>query len=88
MKRRQCITLVGGVAAWPLAARAQQADRVRQIRFLWAFDQNDPVRRSLGVAFMQGLARSGLDGGPQFARHRLVRFCWWSMTAVIRGETR
>lgn len=48
-----------------MAARAQQADRVR-ISFLWAFDQNDRVRKSFGAAFMQGLAELGLDGGPQF----------------------
>ena len=41
-----------------MAARAQQADRVR-ISFLWAFDQNDRVRKSFGAAFMQGLAELG-----------------------------
>jgi hypothetical protein len=50
-------------AAWPLVARAQQADRVRRISFLWAFDQNDPVRKSFGTAFMQGLAELGWPEG-------------------------
>jgi putative ABC transport system substrate-binding protein len=63
MNRRQFITLLGGAAAWPLAARAQQGDRVRRIGVLWPGDENDPeVKRRLS-AFTQALAGLGWTFG-------------------------
>ena len=63
MNRREFITLLGGAAAWPLAATAQQADRVRRIGVLMGGDENDPVRRTSISAFVQALAGLGWTDG-------------------------
>jgi putative tryptophan/tyrosine transport system substrate-binding protein len=64
MKRREFITLLGGAAAaWPLAARAQQADRVRRICVLMQLVESDPQGPRYATAFVQGLKDSGwVDG--------------------------
>jgi putative tryptophan/tyrosine transport system substrate-binding protein len=59
MKRRQFITLVGGAAAWPLAARAQQPERVRRIGVLIGPSENDPTFQSVLAAFRDALAKFG-----------------------------
>jgi hypothetical protein len=59
LHRREFITLIGGAAvAWPLAARAQQADRVRRIGVLLPTAADDPVFQAWIGAFLQGLALS------------------------------
>jgi hypothetical protein len=64
IRRREFITLLGGAAAWPLAARAQQGNRVRRIGVLMPFDENDPVANKTFIsAFTQALAASGWTDG-------------------------
>jgi putative tryptophan/tyrosine transport system substrate-binding protein len=64
MRRRDVITLLGGTAAaWPLAARAQQGDRMRRIGALMGWDENDPEAQFNLAAFVQGLQQLGwVDG--------------------------
>jgi putative ABC transport system substrate-binding protein len=60
MKRREFITLLGGAAAaWPLAAHAQQGERVRRIGVLLPAAPDDPEWQAWVGAFLQGLAQSG-----------------------------
>jgi putative ABC transport system substrate-binding protein len=54
--RREFITGLGGAAVWPLAAGAQQADRVRRIGWLSPGDENDPRSNLVVSAFTQALA--------------------------------
>jgi putative ABC transport system substrate-binding protein len=64
LKRRDFITLVGGAAAaWPLAARAQQADRVRRIGILMGYAEGDPETEARLAAFRQRLERRGWSEG-------------------------
>jgi putative ABC transport system substrate-binding protein len=64
MRRREFITLLGGAAAWPIAARAQQRGLLRRIGVLMSWDESDPAIKTFFSSFMQGLAKSGwTDGG-------------------------
>ena len=64
MKRREFITLLGGAAAaWPLAARAQQGERVRRIGVLMNLAADDPEGQARNTAFLQGLQQLGWTDG-------------------------
>ena len=61
--RREFITLFGGAAAWPLAARAQQGERVRRIGVLMSTSADDAPAQARLAAFMQGLQELGWGVG-------------------------
>jgi putative ABC transport system substrate-binding protein len=64
IRRREFITLLGGAAAsWPLAAGAQQGDRVRRIGVLMGGDENDPEQKRRLFAFTRALADLGWTDG-------------------------
>ena len=63
MKRREFITLLGGVAAWPLAARAQQGERVRRIGILMPYPKGDPEMGIRVRAFREELGKLGWTDG-------------------------
>ena len=64
MRRRECITLLGGAAAaWPLAARAQRANAVKRIGWLSSSTEQDPRAQAERRAFHQELAKLGWTDG-------------------------
>jgi hypothetical protein len=63
MRRRHFITLIGGAAAWPLVARAQQPERMRRIGVLMNLAADDPEGLARVTAFAQGLQQLGWTDG-------------------------
>jgi putative ABC transport system substrate-binding protein len=64
IRRRELIATLGGaVAAWPLAARAQQHDRMRRVGILSALPESDPEEQRRVAAFIQGLREVGWTEG-------------------------
>jgi putative ABC transport system substrate-binding protein len=63
MKRREFITIAGGAAAWPLAARAQQPNRIRRVAVLVGNAENDPETQARVNALESGLLALGWAKG-------------------------
>ena len=59
IRRREFITLIGGVAAWPLTARAQQPSGMRRIGVLMGYGENDSEAQDWVAAFREGLQKLG-----------------------------
>ena len=77
MKRREFITLIGGAAAWPLAAHAQQGERMRRIGVLMNTAADDPGAPGRIGALSQGLAELGWTIG----RNVRLGYCWYAGNA-------
>jgi putative tryptophan/tyrosine transport system substrate-binding protein len=67
MKRRVFITLLGGAAAWPVAAVAQQAERMRRIGVLSGLAESNPSSQAMVAAFEAALAKLGWTRGSNVA---------------------
>jgi len=81
VKRRAFITLIGGAAAaWPLAARAQQGERVRRVGVLMPFTADDQEGQARLLAFAQGLQQSGWTIGQNVR----IDTRWASRASEIR----
>ena len=63
LKRREFMSLLGGAAAWPLAARAQQRERMRRVSVLLNLAADDPMGQARVAAFVQGLEAAGWSDG-------------------------
>ena len=63
MRRREFITLLGGAAAAPLAAQAQQAGRMRRVGVLMGYAENDPAAQAQIAALRQELQKLGWEEG-------------------------
>jgi putative ABC transport system substrate-binding protein len=74
MRRREFISLLAGAAAWPLAARAQQGERLRRIGVLMSVAADDPEAPARVGAFSQGLAELGWTIG----RNVRIDYRWFA----------
>ncbi len=72
MKRREFITLIGGAATWPLAARAQQGEHVRRIGVFMNLAVDDPEGQARVTAFAQALQQLGWIEG----RNMRIDYRW------------
>ena len=88
MERRAFITLIGGAAAWPFAARAQQADRIRRVGVLVSLAEGDSEGQGWAKAFLQALQGLGWKDGTNLRidfrwasdrnKMRTAQKNWWS----------
>ena len=85
MKRRDFITLLGGAAAWPLAARAQQRERMRRIGVLLAATADDPEFQARLAAFHAG---AGSTWAGPIGRNVRIDSRWAARQCRRHSQTR
>jgi putative ABC transport system substrate-binding protein len=66
MNRREFVTLLGGVAAWPFEARAQQPERMPRVGLLMGYPEGDAEGQNSVAAFQRGLQELGWTEGRNF----------------------
>jgi putative ABC transport system substrate-binding protein len=79
MRRRQFLAGLGSAAAWPLAAGAQQGDRVRRMGVLMPYDESDLNGKTYVSAFTQALTGLGWADG----RNVRMDLRWGRMTPIV-----
>jgi putative ABC transport system substrate-binding protein len=72
MRRREFIAFVGGAGAWPLAARAQQGERIRRVGVLTGLAESDTDAKAWLAAFEEGLQKLGWSQG----RNLRIEYRW------------
>ena len=90
MKRRTFITLLGGAAALPVIAQAQQAERMRRVGVLMLYVENDPEGQVRANAFRHALEKLGWTIGRnlQIDYHWGVGYGDWIRSAATELLTR
>src|SRR2546426_4909553 len=78
-RRREFITLLGGAATWPLAARAQQREQMRRIGVLMNLGSDDAEGQARNAAFLQGLQELGWTVG----RNVRIEYRWGAGDAEL-----
>jgi hypothetical protein len=84
MNRREFISLIGGAAAWPLAARAQQGERMRRIGVLMNLASDDAEGQARLAAFHQGLQQLGWTVG----RNVQIDYRWAQAMPITFANSR
>jgi putative ABC transport system substrate-binding protein len=85
MRRREFLGGLGGAAvAWPIAARAQQPDRVRRIGVLQAVNESDPEGQLRKAPFVRGLQKFGWTEGANV----MIDYRWGATTPTAFAFTR
>jgi putative ABC transport system substrate-binding protein len=84
MRRREFITLIGGAAAWPVAASAQPRPQMRRIAALFSTPADDPESQMRLAGFLQGLA----DLGWRVGQNLQIDYRWNTGAAVEPARIR